>query len=83
MTPDTAAGQWQRYGDVEITSGRLLLADPADLPDLLPQIASADLREIAQVVPIADNGIYRVMVQREGGVITAVRMDLTRHADPT
>jgi hypothetical protein len=80
----TTTEKWQRYGDVEIVSGQLLLADLAYLPDLLPQIesaaheGSADLREIAQILPTGcEDGTYTVWVLRDGDRITGVHMDLS------
>jgi hypothetical protein len=68
---------WQPYGKIAIASGQLLLADPAYIDDLLPQIKSADLREIAQIIPTGcPDGTHQVSVLRAGEAITAVRVDL-------
>ena len=67
-------GRWQRHGTVKITSGHMLLADPAYVPDLLPQLAAGDLREIAQIVPADYEGTVWV-AHREDGVVRSVRVD--------
>jgi hypothetical protein len=68
---------WQPYGKIAIANGQLLLADPAYVDDLLPQIKSADLREIAQIIPAGcADSTYQVSVLRVGEAITAVRVDL-------
>lgn len=76
MSTDAATENWQPYGSVAIASGNLLLADPAYVADLMPQLESGDLREIAQIIPAAcPDGTYPTSVLRQGDVITAVRVN--------
>jgi hypothetical protein len=67
-------GRWQRHGTVKITSGHMLLADSACVPDLLPQLATGNLHETAQIVPADYEGTVWV-AHREDGVVRSVRVD--------
>ena len=59
---------------MKITSGHMLLTDPASVSDVLPQLAAGNLREMAQIVPADHEGTVWV-AHREDGAVRSVRVD--------